>query len=133
MHTTVDPIADLLTRIRNSLTARHSQVVIPGSKIKLAIAQILEKYGYVKGVEWNDEGPQGQIVVDLGYDNDDVPLIRNIRRVSKPSRRVYVGVDEVPEVLNGLGIAILSTSKGVITGTEARAANVGGEVLCTVY
>ncbi len=133
MQTTVDPIADLLTRIRNSLTARHSQVVIPGSKIKLAIAQILEKYGYVKGVEWSDEGPQGQIVVQLGYDRDDVPLIRNLRRVSKPSRRVYVGVDDVPEVLNGLGLAIMSTSKGVITGAEARAANIGGEVLCTVY
>lgn len=133
MHTTGDPIADLLTRIRNGLTARHSQAVIPGSKIKLAVAEILEKYGYVKGVEWSDEGPQGQITVQLGYDNDDVPLIRNLRRVSKPSRRVYVGVDEIPTVLNGLGVAIMSTSKGVITGTEARAANVGGEVLCTVY
>lgn len=130
---TSDPIADMLTRIRNGLTARHKEVVVPGSKVKLAVAKILEKYGYVSGVEWSDEGPQGAITITLGYDREDDPLIRNVRRWSKPSRRVYVGVDEIPEVLNGLGLAILSTSKGVLTGKEARAANVGGEILCSVY
>lgn len=133
MFTTSDPIADFLTRIRNGQQARHASTKIPASKVKFAVAKILEKYGYVGNVERNDEGPQGTIVVELKYDTDHKPLINNIRRISKPSRRVYVGVDEIPSVLNGLGIAILSTSQGVMTGQEAKAANVGGELLCTVY
>lgn len=133
MFNTSDPIADLLTRIRNGQMAEHAKVTIPGSKIKFAISQILEKYGYIKSTTWVDEGYQGQIVVELGYDSKNVPLIREIKRISKPSRRVYVGVDEIPQVLNGLGLAMLSTSKGVISGREAKAANLGGELLCTVY
>ena len=132
MANTNDPIADMLTRIRNAQIARHAGCDIPDSKMKLAIAKILSKYGYVDDVAWSDEGPQGKIHVTLRY-ADDGPLITKLERVSKPSRRVYVGVDEIPDVLNGLGIAILSTSRGVITDREARAENVGGELVCTVY
>lgn len=128
-----DPIADMLTRIRNAQLARHAQVIIPGSKIKLAIANILSEFGYLGDVRWVDAGPQGHIEIDLKYDREDLPIIRNLKRVSKPSRRVYVGAQEIAPVLNGLGVAILSTSKGVISDRDARAANVGGEVLCTIY
>ena len=128
-----DPIADMLTRIRNAQHAQHAQVVIPGSKLKLAIAKILSQYGYIGGVEWVDEGPQGAVRIELKYDKDNVPMIRNLRRISKPSRRRYVSAGEIPPVLNGLGLAILSTSHGVISDREARAENVGGELLCTVY
>jgi small subunit ribosomal protein S8 len=133
MYTSSDPIADFLTRLRNAQLARHASIEVPGSKIKLAIAKILEKNGYVKSSRWVDNGPQGQLVVELGYDERHRPLIKTIKRVSKPSRRVYVSVDEIPQVLNGLGLSVLSTSKGVITGQEAKAANVGGELLFTVY
>jgi small subunit ribosomal protein S8 len=133
MANVTDPIADMLTRIRNAQLARHAQVVLPGSKLKLAIAQILSDLGYVAEVRWADEGPQGKIEIDLKYDRDDQPMIRNLKRISKPSRRVYVGAKEIEPVLNGLGVAILSTSKGVITDKDARAANIGGELLCTVY
>lgn len=133
MFTTSDPVADLLTRIRNAQLARHAQVTIPASKLKLAMAQILEKYGYVGSVARHEDGVQGTISIELKYDDHAKPMITDIKRVSKPSRRVYVHVDEIPAVLNGLGIAILSTSKGVLTGQEAKAANVGGELLCTVY
>lgn len=133
MANVTDPIADMLTRIRNAQLARHAQVVLPGSKVKQAIANILSELGYVGEVRWIDEGPQGKIEIDMKYDRDDAPMIRNLKRVSKPSRRVYVGAKEIEPVLNGLGVAILSTSKGVITDRDARAANVGGELLCTVY
>lgn len=133
MFTTSDPIADMLTRIRNGQQAKHAEVKVPGSKMKLAVAQILAKYGYVKSASWSDEGYQGTIIVELGYDNDDKPLIRELKRISKPSRRVYVGVGDIPQVLNGLGLAVISTSKGVISGQEARAAGIGGELVCTVY
>ena len=133
MFTTSDPIADFLTRVRNAQQARHAALEVPASKVKYAIAKILEKYGYVGTVERNEEGPQGTIRVELKYDENQKPLIGNIKRVSKPSRRVYVSVDNIPSVLNGLGIAVLSTSHGVMTGQEAKAANVGGELLCTVY
>ena len=133
MATTQDPIADMLTRIRNAQTASHAVTEIPGSKMKLAIAQILSEYGYVGNVEWVDEGPQGVIRVELKYDEDDVPMIRKLRRVSKPSRRRYVSAGEIPPVLNGLGLAIMSTSRGVISDRKARAENVGGEIVCTVY
>jgi small subunit ribosomal protein S8 len=130
---TTDPIADLLTRIRNAQLARHAELVMPGSKLKLAIAQILSKQGYVGEVSWIEEAPQGKLRIALKYDESDQPLIRNIKRISKPSRRVYVQVGDIPSVLNGLGISILSTSRGVITGGEAQALNVGGELLCSVY
>lgn len=128
-----DPIADMLTRIRNAQIAQHAQVEMPGSKLKLAIAKILNQYGYIGEVEWVDEGPQGLVRIQLKYDNDNVAMIRKMRRISKPSRRVYVGAGEIPPVLNGLGLAVLSTSRGVISDREARAENVGGELLCTVY
>lgn len=128
-----DPIADMLTRIRNGQMAQHAQVEMPGSKQKLAIAKILEQYGYVGDVTWSDEGHQGTLRIGLKYDRNGTPLIRSLKRISKPSRRQYVGVSEIPKVLNGLGIAILSTSHGVIADREARAANVGGEIVCTVY
>lgn len=130
---TTDPIADLLTRIRNAQLARHAELVMPGSKLKLAIAQILSKQGYVGEVSWIEEAPQGKLRIALKYDENDQPIIRNIKRISKPSRRVYVQVGDIPSVLNGLGISILSTSRGVITGGEAQALNVGGELLCSVY
>ena len=133
MFNTSDPIADMLTRVRNAQMAHHAKVEVPGSKIKFAVSEILEKYGYIKSTQWVDEGYQGKLVMELAYDKNNVPHIRDIKRVSKPSRRLYVGVDEIPKVLNGLGIAVLSTSKGVMTGREATAANVGGELLCTVY
>lgn len=128
-----DPIADLLTRIRNAQTARHADVVLPGSKIKLEVAKRLAQYGYVESVQWIEEGYQGQIRIVLKYDNNNEPIIRDLRRISKPSRRVYVGVQDIPQVLNGLGIAILSTSRGVMSDREARTNHIGGELLCSVY
>lgn len=128
-----DPIADMLTRVRNAQGAKHAEVVIPGSKLKLAIAQLLSQYGYVGDVQWLNEGPQGAVRIELKYDRDGKPLIQHLQRVSKPSRRRYVGAGEIPTVLNGLGLAVLSTSHGVISDREARAENVGGELLCTVY
>ncbi len=133
MFTSSDPIADFLTRLRNAQLARHATVEVPGSKIKLAIGKILVKHGYIKSAKWVDDGPQGKIHVELGYDERQIPLIKEIKRVSKPSRRVYRKVDDVPKVLNGLGLAVFSTSKGLLTGQEAKAANVGGELLFTVY
>jgi small subunit ribosomal protein S8 len=128
-----DPIADMLTRIRNAQGAKHASCEMPGSKLKLAVAKILSQYGYVGDVEWLDEGPQGAVRIGLRYDNDGVPLIRKLQRISKPSRRRYVGAGQIPPVLNGLGLAVLSTSRGVISDREARAENIGGELLCTVY
>ena len=128
-----DPIADMLTRIRNGQLAGHASTTVPGSKMKLAIAKILSQYGYVGEVQWLDEGPQGAISIELRYDENNRPLIRHLQRVSKPSRRQYVGVDEIPPVLNGLGLAILSTSRGLLADREARAEKVGGELVCTVY
>jgi small subunit ribosomal protein S8 len=123
----------MLSRVRNAQLARHASVTIPGSKMKLAIGKILSQYGYVGEVEWIDEGPQGLIRIGLKYDADGEPMIRKLQRVSKPSRRQYVGVDEIPPVLNGLGVMIMSTSRGVISDREARAENVGGELVCSVY
>jgi len=128
-----DPIADFLSQVRNAQMADHSEVTIPGSKVKYQMAEILDEQGYVSDAEWLDEGPQGTIRIELRYDGDEEPIIRGLERVSKPSRRVYVGADEIPEVLNGLGIAILSTSHGVVTDRQARRANVGGEYMCKVY
>ena len=128
-----DPISDFMSQIRNAQMADHAEVTIPGSKVKFQIAKLLEENGYVQAAEWLDEGPQGQIRIELRYDQNEEPIIRGMERISKPSRRVYVGADEIPTVLNGLGIAILSTSHGVVTDQQARRANVGGELLCKVY
>ena len=126
-----DVIADMLTRIRNALMAKHETVEIPASNTKKAIANILLKEGYISGVEIL-EGVQGTIKITLKYEGNK-KVITGLKRVSKPGLRVYVGADEVPQVLGGLGIAILSTSKGIMTGKEAKLARQGGEVLAYVW
>ena len=128
-----DPIADMLTRIRNAGTAKHETVDIPASKIKKAIAEILLEEGYIKGFQIIDDGTQGVIRVTLKYLQGKEKAIQGLRRVSKPGLRVYAGADELPRVLKGLGIAIISTSKGVMTDKKAREAHVGGEVLAFVW
>ena len=128
-----DPISDMLTRIRNGLTVRKPFVLVPSSKMKVAIAQILLEEGYIQGYEVTNERPQANIRVWLKYDDNRRPLLAGLERVSKPGRRVYKGKQELPWVLSGLGIAIVSTPKGVMTGREARRQGVGGEVLCYVW
>ena len=128
-----DPIADLLTRIRNASTAKHPSVEIPASNMKKAICQILVDEGYIKGMQVKNDTVQGTIVVTLKYQANGEPVIAGLRRVSKPGLRVYVGADELPRVLRGLGIAIISTSKGVMTDKKARELHVGGEVLAFVW
>lgn len=129
-----DPVADYLTRIRNAVMARHKVVEIPASNMKKEITKILHDKGYILSYKFVDDGPQGTIKIALKYHpKSKVPAIKNMDRVSKPGLRKYTGADKLPRVLNGLGIAILSTSKGVITDKEARELNVGGEVLCYVY
>ena len=131
MHST-DPIADMLTRIRNANNAKHDTVDVPASNMKKSIAQILLDEGYIKSFQIIDDGTQGTIRIALKYNGKD-KVITGLRRVSKPGLRVYVGADELPRVLRGLGIAIVSTSKGVMTDKAARAAHVGGEVLAFVW
>ena len=131
MHIT-DPIADMLTRIRNANNAKHDTVDVPASNMKKSIAQILLDEGYIKSFQIIDDGTQGTIHIALKYNGKD-KVITGLRRVSKPGLRVYVGADELPRVLRGLGIAIVSTSKGVMTDKAARAAHVGGEVLAFVW
>lgn len=129
-----DPIADMLTRIRNALTAKHATVEVPASKIKVAIAEILVKEGYVKGFEVVDGNVQNNIVITLKYAPvKGQKVVTGLKRVSTPGLRVYAGVDNLPKVLNGMGIAILSTSKGILTDKEAKAQHVGGEVLAYVW
>jgi len=130
-----DPIADYLTRLRNAIAAKHRVVDVPASNIKKEITKILFDKGYILNYKFEDEnGPQGNIKIALKYDlKTKTPAIKALKRVSTPGSRAYTGAQELPRVLNGLGIAILSTSKGVITDKEARNENVGGEVLCHVY
>lgn len=129
-----DPIADYLTRIRNGLMARHRIVEIPSSNLKKRITEILYQQGYIEKYKFDDEtGKQGVIKVALKYDGNNDPVIKEISRVSTPGIRRYVSVDEMPRVINGLGIAIISTSKGLMTDKQAKQNNVGGEVLCQVY
>ena len=128
-----DPIADMLTRIRNAGSARHETVDIPNSKMKKAIAEILLEEGYIKSFQLIDDGTQGGIRVTLKYLPGKEKAIQGLRRVSKPGLRVYAGADELPQVLRGLGIAIISTSKGIVTDKKARAQHVGGEVLAFVW
>ena len=128
-----DPIADLLTRIRNASTAKHPSVDVPASNMKKAICQILLDEGYIKGMQVTEDNKQGMIHITLKYQQDGSPVIAGLRRVSKPGLRVYAGADELPRVLKGLGIAIISTSKGVMTDRKARELNVGGEVLAFVW
>ena len=132
MHIT-DPVADMLTRIRNANNAKHDTVDVPASNMKKAIAQILLDEGYIKNFQLIDDGTQGVIRITLKYNANKEKVISGLRRVSKPGLRVYAGADELPRVLRGLGIAIVSTSKGVMTDKAARAQHVGGEVLAFVW
>ena len=132
MHIT-DPVADMLTRIRNANNAKHETVDVPASNMKKSIAQILLDEGYIKSFQIVEDGTQGIIRITLKYNAGKEKVISGLRRVSKPGLRVYVGADELPQVLRGLGIAIVSTSKGVMTDKDARAAHVGGEVLAFIW
>ena len=128
-----DPIADMLTRIRNGNDAKHNTVDIPASNIKIELAQILIDEGFIKGFDVIEDGKQGVIRVELKYGQNNEKVISGIKRISKPGLRVYVKKDEIPRVLGGLGIAILSTSKGIKTDKDARREGVGGEVICYVW
>ena len=132
MHIT-DPVADMLTRIRNANNVKHETVDVPASNMKKSIAQILLDEGYIKSFQIIDDGTQGVIRITLKYNADKSKAITGLRRVSKPGLRVYASADELPRVLRGLGIAIVSTSKGVMTDKAARAAHVGGEVLAFIW
>ncbi|HHU77276.1 MAG: 30S ribosomal protein S8 [Caldicoprobacterales bacterium] len=128
-----DPIADMLTRIRNALVVKHEEIQVPASNIKKAIADILAEEGYIKGYKVIDDGLQGILKITLKYTPNNERVISGLKRISKPGLRVYARKDEVPKVLGGLGIAIISTSKGVMTDKQARKLGVGGEVLCYIW
>ncbi len=128
-----DPIADLLTRIRNAAAARQTKTEVPASRLKIGVARILKEQGYITNYRVAEDNGKRTIKVYLKYASDSRPVISKIERVSKPGRRVYVGAKEIPRVIGGLGINILTTSHGVMTGKEAGAKGVGGEILCSVY
>ena len=128
-----DPIADMLTRIHNALIARHDTVTLPASNMKKAIAKILLDEGYVKSIDFIDDDVQGQIKIVLKYVQGKQPVIKGLKRISKPGLRVYARREELPKVLGGLGVAIISTSKGIMTDKEARNAGIGGEVLAYIW
>ncbi len=128
-----DVIADMLTRIRNANNAKHATVDVPASNLKKSIAEILLKEGYIKSYQVIEDGKQGVIRITLKYENGKERVLRGLRRVSKPGLRIYAGCEDMPRVMNGLGIAIVSTSKGIMTDKQARAAHIGGEVLAFVW
>ncbi|HEY7745795.1 MAG TPA: 30S ribosomal protein S8 [Desulfuromonadales bacterium] len=128
-----DPIADMLTRIRNAGLAKHQKVDLPSSNLKVAIASVLKDLGYIKNFKTVSDEKQGVLRLYLKFDDENLHVIHEIKRVSTPGRRVYVSKDEIPSVKNGLGCAILSTSKGVLADAAAREAQVGGELLCTIW
>jgi small subunit ribosomal protein S8 len=128
-----DPIGDMLTRIRNASNARHEKVLVPASRLKTRIAEVLKEEGFIKDWVLHEEGPQGAITILLKYTSEREPAISEIKRVSRPGLRRYVPTDAIPRILNGMGIAILSTSKGVLVDREARKQKVGGELICTVW
>ncbi len=128
-----DPIADMLTRIRNAYKARFEKVEMPASKMKMSILQALKNEGYVKGYKLLTEGNKAQLQVSLKYDARKQPAVAELRRLSKPGRRIYVSKDEIPQIKSGLGLAILSTSKGIITDRQARKEGVGGELICSCW
>lgn len=129
----IDPVSDMLTRIRNGMGARQTKVEIPASKLKIEMVRILKEEGYVTNYRVATEGSKSTIKVYLKYDADSRPVISKIDRVSKPGRRVYVNSNEVPRVIGGMGVNILTTSAGVMTGVQARKKGVGGEILCNIY
>ena len=128
-----DPIADMLTRVRNALAANKETVDVPSSNMKKAIADILLSEGYVSGVELKEDGYNGKLVITLKYLGKKKPVINGLKRVSRPGLRVYSDVETMPKVMDGLGIAVLSTNKGIMTDRQAKSANVGGEVLCYIW
>jgi small subunit ribosomal protein S8 len=128
-----DPIADMLTRIRNANIVRRHQVDVPGSRVKRALAAILKEEGFIESYQWIDDGKQGILRLTLRYGPERERVITGLRRISRPGLRVYVPKDKVPKVLGGLGVAILSTSRGIMTDRRARSEGVGGEVLCWVW
>ena len=128
-----DPIADILTRIRNAIQARHRDVLVPASNLKIEIVKILKEEGFISGFDIIKDNKQGLIKIHLKYGPARRSVINGIKRISKPGLRIYVGKDEIPRVREGLGVAILSTSKGVMTDKKARELGVGGELLCSVY
>jgi len=128
-----DPVADMLTRIRNANTARHDRVEVPASHLKEEIARILQDEGFIKSYRYMEDQKQGMLRIYLKYSSDKQKTISGIKRISKPGRRVYIGKAELPRVLNGLGIAIISTSRGVMTESDCKRTGVGGEVLCYVW
>lgn len=131
--TMTDPISDMLTRIRNATMVRHDRTDVPASRMKLEIAKILKQEGFIRTFKVLEEGPQGIIRIYLKYADDGEPAIHGLERVSKPGRRVYRGVDSLPQVRSGLGVAMVSTNRGVLTDEQARSLKVGGEVLCRVW
>jgi small subunit ribosomal protein S8 len=131
--TMTDPIADFLTRIRNALLAKHETMEVPASKLKWRVAEILKAEGYIADAQLVGEGRHRVIRIGLKYDPGEVSVIQSLQRISKPGRRVYVTADQLPRVLNGLGVAIISTSRGVMSDRECRQMNVGGEVMCQVW
>ncbi len=130
---TSDPIADMLTRLRNAIRARHPKVDVPASKVKTEIARILKEEGYIQNFKVAEEGPKKIIKIYLKYNTNNAPVISSIERVSRPGCRVYVGQQDIPRVLGGLGINILTTPRGVMTGRDAHKQHVGGELLCRVW
>jgi small subunit ribosomal protein S8 len=128
-----DPVGDMLTRIRNASNAHHDKLVMPISKLKVEIARALKSEGFIADYVAHDRKPQGELTIMLKYGPEKQPVITGIKRVSKPGLRRYVGVDDIPRVLGGLGVSILSTSRGVLVDAEARKQKVGGELICTVY
>lgn len=128
-----DPLADMLTRIRNAGIAKHPSVDIPGSRMKTALANVLKEAGFIRNFKFIKDNKQGVLRIYLKYEQNDRHVIYGLERVSKPSRRVYVGTKDVKPVLNGLGVAILSTSRGLLTDKQAKQANVGGEILCNIW
>ena len=128
-----DPIADMLTRIRNAGAVQHPQVVMPLSKVKVAVAKILVEEGFVAGYSVTDEQPQANLIITLKYSGKGQPVINGIERVSKPGRRIYTGYKEIPWARTGLGISIVSTPQGMMTGRKARRSKLGGEIICNVW
>ena len=128
-----DPIADMLTRLRNAVMAKHEQTNIPASKMKIAIAEVLKREGFIRGFELVEEGPRKLMRVQLNYTGKKEPVLNGLQRVSKPGLRVYVQKREIPRVYGGLGIAILSTPQGIMTGQDAWRRSIGGEVICYVW
>ncbi len=128
-----DPIADFLTRIRNGLQARKTSVAMPSSRLKCSLAEVFKKEGFIADFREEPIGKLSNLVIDLKYDENNQPAIEGLKRMSKPGQRVYVGKDEMPKVRSGLGVAIVTTSRGVMTDSQARKMNIGGEVICTVW